>query len=237
MKRGGLLSLFWVLCFAALGLAAEGASTAKLEGGDTSWVLISSALVALMTVPGLALFYGGLTKQKATLNTMFMSFLAFAVVSILWNLYGYTLAFKGDWKGLIGTFELFFSYPSLEALNNTIPEILFSFFQLTFGAITVALISGALIERMNFTGWLLFSVLWFSLVYVPVAHWVWGGGFLAKWGALDFAGGTVVHINAGIAALLGALFLKPRKEPILKPHNLTLVVLGTGLLWVWLVWF
>lgn len=231
MKRGVLLSLFWVLCFAALGLAAEGAPTAKLEGGDTAWVLISSALVALMTVPGLALFYGGLTKQKATLNTIFMSFLAFAVVSILWNLYGYTLAFKGDWKGLVGTFELIFAYPSLEALNNTIPEILFSFFQLTFGAITVALISGALIERMNFTGWLLFSVLWFSLVYVPVAHWVWGGGFLGKWGALDFAGGTVVHINAGIAALLGALFLKPRKEPILKPHNLTLVALGTGLLW------
>ncbi len=204
----------------------------KLDTGDTAWMIVATAFVMLMTLPGLALFYGGMAKRKDTLNTIAMSFVTYALVSVLWVLYGYSLAFNTDISGIIGSpSKLFLNGVDIKSLQGTIPEFMFVVFQLTFAAITVALISGSYIERMKFSAWVLFSVLWVSLVYVPVAHWVWGGGFLAKLGALDFAGGTVVHINAGIAGLVGALLLGKRKEPTLIPSNLPMVVLGAGLLW------
>ncbi|MCL4456833.1 MAG: ammonium transporter [Nitrospirae bacterium] len=198
-------------------------------------MIVATALVMLMTIPGLALFYGGLSKRKDTLNTIAMSFVTFCIVSVLWVIYGYTFTFGSDISGIIGNPEkLFLSGVGANSISDaakTIPEYIFIVYQLTFAAITVALASGAYIERMKFSAWILFSILWMSLSYLPVAHWVWGGGFLAKLGALDFAGGTVVHINAGIAALVGALILGKRREMTLIPNNLTMVVTGAGLLW------
>jgi len=210
---------------------AEGQAS-KLDTGDTAWMLTATALVMLMSLPGLAIFYGGLAKAKDTLNTIAMVFTAYAIASVVWVIYGYSLAFGTDVGGVIGSPEkLFLSGVDVKSLQGTIPEFLFVAFQGTFAAITVALISGSYVERMKFSAWLLFSILWVSLVYVPVAHWVWGNGFLAKLGALDFAGGTVVHINAGIAGLVGALILGKRKDTALIPSNLPMVVIGTGLLW------
>ncbi len=232
LKKLKVLGLAFLQFFLlnSLVFAQEGAP--KLDTGDTAWMLTSTALVMLMTLPGLAIFYGGLAKRKDALNTIGMSFVTYALVSFLWVLYGYSLAFNGDIGGIIGNSAKFLMKGiSVDTLSGTIPEYLFVAFQLTFAAITVALISGAYIERMKFSAWILFSILWMTFVYVPVAHWVWGGGFLANLGALDFAGGTVVHINAGIAALVGALLLGKRREPVLRPHNLTLVVIGAGLLW------
>jgi Amt family ammonium transporter len=207
----------------------------KIDTGDTAWMIVATALVMLMTLPGLALFYGGLAKRKDTLNTMAMSFVTYCIVSLLWVIYGFTFAFGTDIGGIIGSAEkLFLSGVGVGSINDlakTIPEYVYVVYQLTFAAITVALASGGYIERMKFSAWVLFSILWFTIVYIPIAHWVWGGGFLAKWGALDFAGGTVVHINAGIAALVGALVLGKRNEASLKPSNLTLVITGAGLLW------
>lgn len=207
----------------------------KIDTGDTAWMIVATALVMLMSIPGLALFYGGLSKRKDTLNTIAMSFVTFCIVSALWVIYGYAFAFGTDIWGVIGKpAKLMLSgvgVDSISELAGTIPEYIFIVFQLTFAAITVALASGAYIERMKFSAWVMFSVLWMTLVYLPVAHWVWGGGFLAKLGALDFAGGTVVHINAGIAALVGAIVLGKRREMTLIPNNLTLVITGAGLLW------
>jgi len=225
-----LLTLFLVFSFfIKQGLTQD---VSSINSGDTAWLLISSALVMLMTLPGLALFYGGLSKRKDTLNTIAMSFVTYCLVSILWIVYGYTLSFGADVAGLIGNLSKFFLKGiNLNSLSGTVPEFIFVIFQLTFAAITIALISGAYIERLKFSVWICFSILWFTFSYIPVAHWVWGGGFLSKLGALDFAGGTVVHINAGIAALVGALILKSRYDKAIIPHNLTLVVLGAGLLW------
>lgn len=215
--------------------AAAAPAPLKIDTGDTAWMIVATALVMLMTLPGLALFYGSLAKKKDALNTMAMSFVAFCIVSILWVVYGYSLAFVGDVGGFIGDTSKFFlsgvGVNSISDLAKTIPEYIFIVFQLTFAAITVALASGSYIERMKFSAWVLFCVLWMTIVYVPVAHWVWGGGFLAKLGALDFAGGTVVHINAGFAGLVGALVLGKRREATLIPNNLTLCVIGVGLLW------
>lgn len=215
--------------------AAAVASAPKIDTGDTAWMIVATALVMLMTLPGLALFYGGLAKRKDMLNTMAMSFVTFCIVSVLWVFYGYTFTFSGDIGGVIGNgAKLLLSgvgAGSITDIAKTIPENIFIVYQLTFAAITVALASGAYIERMKFSAWILFSGLWMTFAYVPVAHWVWGGGFLAKLGALDFAGGTVVHINAGIAALVGALVLGKRRQATLMPNNLTLVVTGAGLLW------
>jgi len=223
------LTLPFFILFTKLGFAQD---TAQFNSGDTAWLLISSALVMLMTLPGLALFYGGLSKRKDTLNTIAMSFITYCLVSVLWIIYGYSLSFGPDVGSIIGDFsKVFLKGININNLSGTIPEFLFIIFQLTFAAITVALASGAYIERLRFSVWVGFTIFWFTLAYIPVAHWVWGGGFLAKLGALDFAGGTVVHINAGIAALIGALILKGRYDRTLIPHNLTLVVLGTGLLW------
>jgi Amt family ammonium transporter len=207
----------------------------KIDTGDTAWMIVATAFVMLMTLPGLALFYGGLAKRKDSLNTMAMSFVTYCIVSFLWVLYGFSFAFGTDIGGILGSAEkLLLSGVGTNSINNlakTIPENVYVVYQLTFAAITVALASGAYIERMKFSAWVLFSILWMTFVYVPIAHWVWGGGFLAKLGALDFAGGTVVHVNAGIAALVGALVLGKRHEAALKPSNLTLVVTGAGLLW------
>jgi Amt family ammonium transporter len=205
-------------------------------------MIVATALVMLMSIPGLALFYGGLSKSKDTLNTMAMTFVTFCIVSVLWVLYGYTFSFGTDLKGIIGGAEKLFlkgiGPNSISDLAKTIPEYIFIAYQLTFAAITVALASGAYIERMKFSAWILFSVFWMTVVYLPVAHWVWGGGWLSQMdklfglpNALDFAGGTVVHINAGIAALVGALVLGKRRVKAIIPGNLPLVVIGAGLLW------
>jgi Amt family ammonium transporter len=251
MKRLlSILIIIGLLGFAGLVLAEEGLAEQipaaqpappetpaplKIDTGDTAWMIVATALVMLMTIPGLALFYGGLSKRKDTLNTIAMSFVTFCIVSVLWVIYGYTFAFGTDISGIIGSPAKILlagvGVNSIADAAKTIPEYIFIAYQLTFAAITVALASGAYIERMKFSAWLIFSMLWMTFAYLPVAHWVWGGGFLAKLGALDFAGGTVVHINAGIAALVGALILGKRRETTLIPNNLTLVVTGAGLLW------
>ena len=221
---------------------ATPAPAPKIDTGDTAWMIVATALVMLMSIPGLALFYGGLSKTKDTLNTMAMTFVTFCIVSVLWVLYGYTFAFGEDVRGIIGSASKLFlkgvGPNSISDLAKTIPEYIFIAYQLTFAAITVALASGAYIERMKFSAWILFSVLWMTIVYLPVAHWVWGGGWLSQMdklfglpNALDFAGGTVVHINAGIAALVGALILGKRRVKAIIPGNLPLVVIGAGLLW------
>jgi len=215
--------------------AAAAPAPPKIDTGDTAWMIVATALVMLMSIPGLALFYGGLAKTKDALNTMAMTFVTFCIASVLWVVYGYSFSFVGDIGSVIGGASRVFlkgiGPGSISDLAKTIPEYIFIVYQLTFAAITVALASGAYIERMKFSAWVLFTVLWFTAVYLPVAHWVWGGGFLAKLGALDFAGGTVVHVNAGIAALVGALILGKRHAKAIIPGNLTLVVTGAGLLW------
>ena len=219
----------------ATAASAAPAPAPKIDTGDTAWMIVATALVMLMSIPGLALFYGGLAKTKDALNTMAMTFVTFCIVSVLWVIYGYTFSFGDDIRGIIGSASKLFlkgvGPNSISDLAKTIPEYIFIVYQLTFAAITVALASGAYIERMKFSAWVIFSLLWMTVVYLPVAHWVWGGGFLAKLGALDFAGGTVVHINAGIAALVGALILGKRRAKAIIPGNLALVVTGAGLLW------
>jgi len=209
--------------------------SSKLNSGDTAWMLIATALVMLMTPAGLALFYGGMVRSKNILNTIGMSFLAYCIVSVVWVLWGYTLAFGPDVSGIIGNLDkLFLKGITPETLSGSIPEFLFVAFQGTFAAITVALASGAVVERLKFSTWLVFSVIWATVVYAPIAHWVWGGGFLAHDGALDFAGGTVVHINAGIAGLVLALLLGKRKgygRTAFFPSSVVLTVLGAALLW------
>ena len=204
-----------------------------LSAGDTAWVLIATILVLLMSIPGVAFFYSGLTKRKNVLNTMFLTFIAFSLASIIWVVYGYPFAF-GDVSisGLIAQPAHFFmSGIGIEDLTGTIPTILFIVFQLTFAGLTAALISGSIVGRMKVSAWIVFIIAWVTLVYVPIAHWVWGGGFLMQMGSLDFAGGTVVHINSGVTALALALVLGRRKDTSLLPHNLGYSVLGAGFLW------
>jgi Amt family ammonium transporter len=232
-KLIGFLPLFFTMILASpLQVLAQDSPPPKLDTGDTAWMFVSTALVMLMTVPGLAIFYGGLAKKKDVLNTIAMSLITYCLVSFLWVVYGYSLTFSDDIAGIIGYMDkAFLSGVGVSSLQGTIPELLFATYQLTFAAITVALICGAYIERISFSAWTIFTILWMSLVYVPVAHWVWGNGFLAKLGALDFAGGIVVHTTAGISALIGTLILGRRKQALLIPNNMTLVVIGTGLLW------
>ena len=207
-----------------------------LNSGDTAWMLISTALVILMTIPGVALFYGGLIRRENVLNTIFLSFVSFAIVSIIWFVYGYDLTFGADIWGFFGSISnpLFggvIESNSLSTYAPTIPTGLYAVFQMTFAAITVALISGAVVERMKFSAWLAFIPIWATLVYMPVAHWMWGGGWLQQMGALDFAGGTVVHVNCGMAALALVMLLGSRKNSRLLPHHLGYSIIGTGLLW------
>ena len=218
--------------------AAQAQSPAQLSAGDTAWMLTSTLLVVLMTVPGLALFYGGLARSKNMLSVLTQVFVLFALVSVLWALYGYSFAFSGEGLFVGDGGKVFLRHITPETLSSvlpTIPEYLFVAFQSTFAAITVALIVGAFAERIRFSAVLIFAVLWFTFSYIPMAHMVWGGGLLAKDGALDFAGGTVVHINAGIAALIGAYMVGPRigyRKEALTPHSLTLTMVGASLLWV-----
>ncbi|MDO5825098.1 MAG: ammonium transporter [Methanosphaera sp.] len=207
---------------------------ALLNTGDTAWILISTALVMIMTLPGLALFYGGMSKKKNVLNTMFLSLIAFAIACVIWVCYGYQFAFGSTVGGFIGipTNFLLQGIPiDMIHPDTQIPELLFVIFQATFAAITVALITGAVVGRMKAKTWILFSIIWLTLVYIPVAHWVWGGGWLAQLGALDFAGGAVVHLNSGIAALALIILLGPRKDTRLLPHHLGYAVMGAALLW------
>ncbi|MBA6326695.1 ammonium transporter [Colwellia sp. MB02u-6] len=211
------------------------AQEASLNGANTAWILTATALVLLMTLPGLALFYGGLVRRKNILSILMQCFAIAGVSSILWFIVGYSLAF-GEGNAWIGDFsKVLMVGMTKETLAGDIPESLFMLFQMTFAVITPALIIGAYAERMKFSAVLLFSGLWLLVVYAPITHWVWGGGWLAQMGVYDFAGGIVVHITAGVAALVAALVLGPRhgfpKTPML-PHNLTMTVTGAGMLWV-----
>src|SRR6266705_3242358 len=216
-----------------------GPAVSKIDKGDTAWMLTSSALVLLMTAPGLALFYGGMVRQKNALATLMQSFIILAVISIQWILWGYTLAFGPDKGGIIGGLEWFglrgVGVEPFDAYSKTIPHQVFMLFQMMFAVITPALITGAFAERKKFSAFLLFTVLWATFVYDPLAHWVWGdGGWLKKLGALDFAGGTVVHISSGMSALVCAVLIGRRKgygHHPMQPHNLPMTVMGASLLW------
>ncbi len=203
------------------------------SAGDTAWILISTLLVLLMSIPAVAFFYGGLSKRKNVLNTMFLTFIAFSILSVIWVIFGYQLAFgEPSLYGFIGTPSHFFLQGiGLEDLTGSIPTLVFVMFQCAFAGLTAALISGALVGRMKTKAWIIFIPIWACLVYVPIAHWVWGGGWLMQMNALDFAGGTVVHINSGVSALAVALVLGKRKDTSLIPHNLGYAVLGAALLW------
>ena len=248
-----LLLALGLMCFgAAFAQAAPDAATAvaaaaasapaaapapHIDSGDTAWMLTSTLLVILMIIPGLALFYGGLARSKNMLSVLMQVFVVFSIISILWAVYGYSLAFSGEGNFFGGFDKLFLKGVTQQTFGalSTIPEYVFFAFQGTFAAITVALIVGSFAERIKFAAVLLFAALWFTFSYVPMAHIVWGGGLLAKDGALDFAGGTVVHINAGIAGLVGAYMVGKRLgfgREAFTPHSLTLTMVGASLLWV-----
>ena len=210
---------------------------AEIESGDTAWMLTSTALVLFMTLPGLALFYGGLVRSRNVLSVLMQCFSICCVVSILWVAFGYSLVFGGEsFAGLVGGFsKAWMAGVEPDSVSGTIPETVFAMFQLTFAVITPALIVGGFAERMRFSAMLWFSVLWLIFVYLPVAHWVWGGGWLGELGFRDFAGGAVVHVNAGVAALVAALVLGKRAgfpTTPMPPHNLTMTVSGAAMLWV-----
>jgi ammonium transporter, Amt family len=214
-----------------------------LNSGDTAWMITSSALVLLMTIPGLALFYAGMVRKKNILATAAQSFGATAIITVLWMIIGYSVAFTNNANSnlnqFIGSFDQFMLFKmtlkSINPLAGTIPESVYMFFQMTFAIITPALIAGAIADRMKFSAFMWFMSLWLLLIYVPIAHWVWGGGFLGTWGALDYAGGTVVHLNAGTAGLVACLMLGKRVgygTENMAPHNLLFALIGASLLWV-----
>jgi len=236
-----LLGTLAVLALADPALAQEAAEAAeeapKLDSGDTAWMLTSTALVLMMTIPGLALFYGGMVRKKNVLSTVMQSFAATCLMTVLWMIAGYSLAFtEGPLNAYVGGLsKLFLAGIGKDTLSGTIPESVFMTFQLTFAIITPALICGAFADRMKFSALLWFLGIWLLVVYAPITHWVWGGGFLGDAGVLDFAGGTVVHINSGIAGLMAALVLGRRKGygvENMAPHNLVYSVIGASLLWV-----
>jgi len=209
----------------------------ELNGADTAWILTSTALVLFMTIPGLALFYAGLVRSKNVLSVLMQCFAITCMASIIWFVYGYGLAFGdgGSMNKWIGSVDWFMSNVTRESLSGTIPESVFAMFQMTFAIITPALIVGGFAERMKFSAMLLFSAVWLTVVYLPVTHWVWGGGWLGDMGLLDYAGGTVVHVNAGVAAIVAAMVLGNRKgfgTTAMPPHNLTMTVAGAAMLWV-----
>jgi len=225
---------------APLSALAQAATPAapKIDSGDTAWMLVSTVLVLMMTIPGLALFYAGMVRKKNILATLAQSFGATCVITVLWMVIGYSIAFTGSGK-LVGGVKYAFLAPlglnTVSSLAPTIPESVYMMFQMTFAIITPALIAGALADRMKFSAFLLFMAAWLLLVYCPIAHWVWGGGWLGTAGALDYAGGTVVHLNAGTAGLVAALMLGKRKglgTESFAPHNLAYSVIGASLLWV-----
>ena len=220
-----------------LALPRLAAAQDELSAGDTSWMLTSSVLVLFMTIPGLSLFYAGLVRAKNVLSVMMQCFAITCMVTVLWTVYAYGLAFGdgGSLNGFIGFGKLFLSGVEVDPLSGTIPESVFQMFQLTFAVITPALMVGAFAERMKFSAMMVFMALWLTVVYTPVAHWVWGGGFLGEMGVLDFAGGIVVHINAGVAALVLCILLGKRRgypDTPMAPNSLVLTVVGTSMLWV-----
>jgi Amt family ammonium transporter len=236
MTRASLrLALITAAALAALSAFAQ---DSKIDPADTAWMIGATGLVLMMTIPGLALFYAGMVRKKNVLATMAQSLAATLVVSLLWAFVGYTLAFTGE-GAFIGTLDrIFLAGVTLDAVSplaKTIPESLFMIYQMTFAIITVALVAGSVADRLRFSAFLLFCALWLLVVYVPIAHWVWGGGFLGTYGLIDFAGGTVVHLNAGVAGLVAAYVVGARRgygSENLAPYDLALAVIGTGLLWV-----
>jgi Amt family ammonium transporter len=226
--------VFWAggltLLTASPALAAEG-----LDTGNTAWMIVSTALVMMMTPAGLALFYGGMSRYKNLLNTVAMTFVAYCLASVIWVLWGYSLAFGPSRGGIVGGLDyLLLNGIGVESLTGTIPTYVFLLFQMTFAGITVALVLGSIVDRMKFSAWIVFTVLWVTCIYAPVAHWAWGGGWMGAMGALDFAGGTVVHINAGVAGLVLSLVLGKRVgygREAMFPSSIALTALGAALLW------
>ena len=228
---------FMLALWATALILAPGAAFAadKLDTGNTAWILTSTALVLFMTLPGLSLFYGGLVRAKNVLSVLMQCFTIACAVSIVWLIVGYSLVFEPGNAFIGGLGKAFFSGVGVDSLSGNIPETVFAMFQLTFAIITPALIVGSFAERMRFSALFIFSIVWVVVVYAPVAHWVWGGGWLGAMGALDFAGGTVVHINSGVAALVAAILIGPRHgfpTTAMLPHNLPMAVTGAGILWV-----
>lgn len=235
LSRGPVLA--WASTIALL--TPSVALAQEVDGADTAWILTSTALVLFMTIPGLSLFYAGLVRVKNVLSVLMQCFALTCLMSVVWFVAGYTIAFgsdgveQGKWIGDFG--NLFFAGISIDSVNGTIPASLFAMFQMTFAIITPALIVGGFAERMRFSAMLVFSTVWMLLVYAPICHWVWGGGWLGDMGLQDFAGGTVVHITAAVAALVAAMIMGPRRgfgHVAMAPHNLTLTVAGAGMLWV-----
>jgi Amt family ammonium transporter len=240
LTRGGALhSIAMLMTMAATpALAQVAAQPAKIDAADTAWMISATSLVLMMSIPGLALFYSGMVRKKNVLATMAQTLAAVALGSILWMAVGYSLAFTGE-APAIGTFERLFlngmDMNAISPLAKTIPESVFMLYQMTFAVITVALVAGSVADRMRFSAYLWFVAGWLMLVYVPIAHWVWGGGFLGAAGVVDFAGGLVVHLNAGVGGLVACFLLGSRRgygTDNLAPYDLSLAVIGTGLLWV-----
>lgn len=229
-SKTGLITVLVVLMPFSSAFAAD-----SLNTGDTAWIIVATALVMMMTPAGLALFYGGLSRYKNLLNTFAMTLVAYCLGSVIWMAWGYTLAFGPDKAGIVGGLQhLFMNGIGVNSLQGSIPTFVFALFQMTFACITVALVLGSIVDRMKFSAWIVFASLWLTFIYSPIAHWVWGGGWMASMGALDFAGGTVVHINAGVAGLVLALVIGKRigygKEAMF-PSSITLTALGAALLW------
>lgn len=223
----------------AIGLTLLPFSTALaedvLDTGDTAWMIVATALVMMMTPAGLALFYGGMSRYKNLLNTFAMTMIAYCLGSVVWVMWGYSIAFGDSVGGLFGGLNHFFlNGIDAHSVSGSIPTYIFILFQMTFAGITVALVLGAIVDRMKFSSWIVFTLLWLTVVYSPIAHWAWGGGWMGKMGALDFAGGNVVHINAGVAGLVLALVVGKRigyGQEAMFPSSVTLTALGAALLW------
>ena len=228
------LKSIWLTLILGL-IATPALAEDALNSGDTAWMIVATALVMMMTPAGLALFYGGMSRYKNLLNTLAMTFVSYCLASVIWMMWGYTLAFGSSKGGLIGGLDHFFmSGIGVDSLTGSIPTYVFALFQMTFAGITVALVLGSIVDRMKFSSWIVFSILWITFIYCPIAHWVWGGGWMGAMGALDFAGGNVVHINAGVAGLVLSLVLGKRvgygKEAMF-PSSIALTALGAALLW------
>lgn len=226
-----LLLITLILLTASLAFAEEG----SINSGDTAWIIVATALVMMMTPAGLALFYGGLSRYKNLLNTTAMVFVSYCAVSVIWVIWGYSLAFGNDVNGIVGGLNhLFLAGINVNSVSGSIPTLVFVLFQMTFACITVALIVGSVVDRMKFSSWIIFMLLWVTFIYSPIAHWVWGGGWMAEMGALDFAGGNVVHINAGVSGLVLAILLGKRTgygKEAMFPSSISLTSLGAALLW------
>jgi Amt family ammonium transporter len=229
-----LKSLLTVVILLAMPFSSAVASE-SLNSGDTAWMIVSTALVMMMTPAGLALFYGGMSRYKNLLNTFAMTFVSYCLASVIWMMWGYSIAFGPDKAGIIGGLEnMFLAGIGVDSISGSIPTYVFALFQMTFAGITVALVLGSVVDRMKFSAWIIFTILWVTFIYCPIAHWVWGGGWMGNMGALDFAGGTVVHINAGVAGLVLALVLGKRigyGKEALFPSSIAFTAVGAALLW------